>query len=56
MEFVREDLEPTELLLDSTFLVDTGGDMFRIVMYLPHQDIIEVLRERGILKDSKLIG
>src|SRR5215469_11229267 len=56
IEFVREDLEPSELLLDSTFLVDTGGDRFRIVMYLPHQDIMQVLKERGILKDSKRIG
>jgi hypothetical protein len=50
MEFVREDLEPTDLLLDSTFLVDTGGDRFRIVMYMPHQDIMQVIKERGILK------
>ena len=50
MEFVREDLELTELLLDSTFLVDTGGDRFRIAMYMPHQDIMQVIKERGILK------
>ena len=36
--------------LDSTFLVDTGGDRFRIAMYMPHQDIMQVIKERGILK------
>jgi hypothetical protein len=50
LEFVREDLARTELLLDSTFLVDTGTDAFRIVMYMPHQDILQLVKERGILR------
>ena len=49
MEFVREDLQQTELMVDATFLVDTGGDGCRIVMYMPHQDIMQVMKERGIL-------
>jgi hypothetical protein len=50
MEFAREDLAITELLLDSTFLVDAGTEVFKILMYMPHQDIMQVLKERGILK------
>lgn len=50
MEFVREDLRPTELFLDSTFLVDTGADRIRIIMYMSHQDIMQAMKESGILK------
>ena len=49
IEFVREDLPKTELLLDSTFLVDTGIDAFRIAMYMPHQDVMQVLKAHGIM-------
>jgi hypothetical protein len=37
------------MLVDSTFLVDTGGEEFKIAMYMAHQDIMKVMRERGIL-------
>jgi len=43
--------EPKQVLADSTFLVDTGGEEFKIVMYMAHQDIMQVLRDRGILQD-----
>jgi hypothetical protein len=52
----RLDFTPTnsgdveQVLVDSTFLVDTGGEEFKIVMYMAHQDIMQVLRDRGILK------
>ena len=39
-----------QVLADSTFLVDTGGEEFKIVMYMAHQDIMQVLRDRGILQ------
>ena len=49
-DFARVDSEETEqVLTDSTFLVDTGGEEFKIVMYMAHQDIMQVLRDRGIL-------
>jgi hypothetical protein len=41
--------ETKHILVDSTFLVDTGGQEFKIVMYMAHQDIMQVLRDRGIL-------
>lgn len=42
--------EAEQVLADSTFLVDTGGEEFKIVMYMSHQDIMQVLRDRGILQ------
>ena len=38
-----------EILVESTYIVDTGSDPFQIVAYLAHQDIMAVLKERGIL-------
>jgi hypothetical protein len=43
--------EAKQVFADSTFMVDTGEEEFKIVMYMAHQDIIQVLRERGILRD-----
>src|ERR1700722_345434 len=51
-EFARENSrESEEVLADSTFLIDTGAEEFKIVMYMAHQDIMQVLRDRGILRD-----
>jgi hypothetical protein len=44
---------PVELLVDSSFLVDTGGQEPKIAMYMAHQDIMQVMRERGILKEEE---
>ena len=41
--------EAEQVLADSTFLIDTGDEEFKIVMYMAHQDIMQVLRDRGIL-------
>lgn len=48
MTFAR-DSGLLELLVNSTFLVDTGGEEFKIAMYMAHQDIMQMMRERGIL-------
>ena len=51
-EFARENSRQSEkVLADSTFLIDTGAEEFKIVMYMAHQDIMQVLRDRGILRD-----
>ncbi len=39
-----------EVMADSTFIVDTAGDVYRIVFYLASQDIAAVLKERGIVE------
>ena len=49
MMFARES-GPMELLVDSSFLVDMGGDEPKIALYMAHQDIMQVMRQRGILK------
>jgi hypothetical protein len=43
--------EARQVLADSTFLIDTGKQEFKIVMYMAHQDIMQVLRDRGILRE-----
>jgi len=40
-----------EIVVRSTFLVDTGVRPFQILLYLAHQDIMAILKERGIMKD-----
>jgi hypothetical protein len=50
MTFGRRDSDPEQVLADSTFIVDTGSEEFKIVLYLANQDIMQVLRDRGIVK------
>jgi len=42
---------PTSLTLPSTFIVDRSGDAPRIVVYVMHQDLAAVLRQRGLKKN-----
>jgi len=41
--------QPATVTLPSTFVVDRGGDSPRIVLYMNEQDVVSVLRERGVL-------
>jgi hypothetical protein len=41
--------EPLTIALPSTYVVDRGGDSPRIVVYMNEQDVVSVLRERGVL-------
>jgi hypothetical protein len=51
-DFAPADPETIEqVFADSTFLIDTGKEEFKIVMYMAHQDIMQVLRDRGILRN-----
>ncbi len=43
---------PPEVTLSSTFIVQQSSEGLRIVLYLPHGDIMAVLRERGLLQAS----
>ena len=49
MTFTRPQLPGERLTVDSTFLIDTQTR--RILLYLAHQDIFALLRQRGILTD-----
>lgn len=51
MSFANESGSAHEIVVDSTYIVDTGVDPFQIVLYLAHQDIMAVLKDQGILKD-----
>ena len=51
MTFASGDDPSQDVLADSVYIVDTGGDALKIVFYLANQDIMEVLRNRGILPD-----
>lgn len=49
MAFLRPDHPAEEVFVNSTFLLDLETQ--RILVYLAHQDIFDVLRQRGILPD-----
>jgi hypothetical protein len=43
------EVAPDELTLPSTFIVECSSDGPRIVVYVMHQDVVGVLRDRGWL-------
>lgn len=47
--FQAANSERATLTLPSTFIVDRGGDSPRILVYMNEQDVVSVLRERGVL-------
>ena len=48
MTFMRGHAVPQDVEVASVYIVDTGTDPFKIVFYLASQDLMQVLRERGI--------
>jgi len=48
MTFQRPETEPRDVVVDSVFIVDTGGDAEKIVFYLANHDLMLILKERGI--------
>jgi hypothetical protein len=48
LTFERPGKEALSLIGDSTFLIDTGVEPFRIIVYLAHQDFLETLKQHGI--------
>jgi len=49
MTFARPDLPDEQLAVHSTFLIDTQTQ--QILVYLAHQDILALLRQRGLMTD-----
>ena len=54
MSFLRDNGPAQQLDVDSTFLIDTGQPQtdpadFKILLYLTHQDLMQIVRDRGIL-------
>jgi hypothetical protein len=48
MTFAQNQHEPQEVMADSIYIVDTETDPFKIVFYLASQDLMQILKERGI--------
>ena len=48
MTFAQNQHEPQEVMADSTYIVDTATNPFKIVFYLASQDLMQILKERGI--------
>lgn len=48
MAFTTDGGASKEVEVESTFVVDTGANPMQIVLYLAHQDIMGILKERGI--------
>ena len=48
MTFTQDHSEPQDVIAGSVYIVDTGTDPFKIVFYLASQDLMQILRERGI--------
>ena len=51
MNFAAADSSRIELLVDSAFVVDTGTEAFKIILYLAGDDIMALLKERGTLQN-----
>jgi hypothetical protein len=41
--------EQTTVMLPSTFVVDCSGDAPHILVYIPHDDVTAILKQRGLL-------
>lgn len=55
MSFLRDNAPAQQLDVDSSFLIDTGLPQtdpadFKILLYLTHQDLMQIVRNRGILQ------
>jgi cyanophycinase-like exopeptidase len=48
MTFASQDQSPEEIQADSTFIVYTGGEELKIVMYLSHGDVLATLANRRV--------
>ncbi len=48
LTFERPGNEPLPIVVESTYLVDAGSEPFRILVYLAHSDIMEILKQHGI--------
>ena len=49
MTFERPDIAPQDVVVDSAYILDTTGESPKIVFYLANQDIMQVVKDRGLL-------
>jgi hypothetical protein len=48
LTFERSGNAPLSIEVESTYLVDTGTEPFRFLVYLAHDDIMGILKQHGI--------
>ena len=48
MAFARPGIESQEVIAASVYIVDTGGPEPKVVFYLANQDLMQVLKDRGL--------
>jgi hypothetical protein len=44
--------KPEVVEVESTFMIDTGVEPFQIILYLAHQNIMEILKQRGLMTSA----
>jgi hypothetical protein len=49
MIFARPGIQPQDVVVKSVYIVDTGGVEPKIVFYLANQDLMQILKDRGLL-------
>jgi len=54
MSFERPDIEQQDVVVESAYIVDTGGkdappESAKIVFYLANQDLMQIVKDRGLL-------
>ncbi len=52
MNFVPENREATSFEVASSFLIDMGGSEPKIVAYIAHQDVFQIMKERKLLPSA----
>jgi hypothetical protein len=53
-QFIFQSLQgkPEVVEVESTFMVDTAVEPFQILLYLAHQNIMEILKQRGLMTSA----
>jgi hypothetical protein len=49
MSFARPGIKEQDVVAESVYIIDTGGEQPKIVFYLANQDLMQILKERGLL-------
>ena len=49
LTFVQPENKTQDVVAESIYILDTGGDAPKIVFYLANQDLMQILKDRGLL-------
>ncbi len=49
MTFARPESDAEDVVAESVYILDMGGDEPKVVFYLASQDLMQVLKDRGLL-------